>query len=287
MMRRGFLKAALIAAAIAIHGLTPARAADPVLERGQYLMNGIVACGNCHTPRDADGRPIAGQELSGGFVVETPVFRAVAPNITPDPDTGIGRWTDAQIIRAIREGKRPDGSTIGPPMPIPFYRNLSDGDAAALVAALRAAKPVNHRVEKSAYKIPLPPAYGPPLTTVSAPPREDKIAHGKYLADIAHCLECHTPLARGQRDMTRAGAGGFELPGIPAGTVVSANLTPANKDGMAFWTDAQVKATMTGGVRPDGRKLVPIMPFDWYKHVDDRDMDALIAFLRTLKPAVP
>lgn len=281
------LTALIIGAAIALLGVPSARAADPVLERGQYLMNGIVACGNCHTPKDADGRPIPGQELAGGFVVETPVFHAVASNITPDPGTGIGRWTDAQIVRAIREGKRPDGTTIGPPMPIEFYRSLSDNDAAALVAAIRATRPVTNRVEKSTYKIPLPDAYGPPLAAVPDPPRGDKAAYGRYLADIGHCLECHTPLVRGQRDLTRAGAGGFEIPAILGGAVVSANLTPANKDGMAFWTDAQVKTAITEGVRPDGRGLVPLMAFDWYKRIEDRDMDALIAYLRTLKPAVP
>lgn len=87
--------------------LRGAVATDALLERGAYLMNGIVACGNCHTPKRPDGHALADQELSGGFVFDAPVFRAVAPNITPDPDTGIGRWTDEQIIDAIRNGKRP------------------------------------------------------------------------------------------------------------------------------------------------------------------------------------
>jgi mono/diheme cytochrome c family protein len=266
----------------------PATAAQTPLERGAYLMNSIVACGNCHTPKGPDGHASPDQELAGGFVIEAPVFHAVAPNITPDADTGIGKWTDEQIIDAIRNGKRPDGTTIGPPMPIGFYRNMSDTDVRAIVAYMRSVKPITHKVEKSTFKIPLPASYGPPVTHVADVPAASKVAHGKYLADIGHCMECHTPMMKdGQLDMTRLGAGGRELPAIPAGVVVSANLTPANPTGIAKWTDAQVKDAITGGIRPDGRRLVLLMAFDWYKHISPDDLDALVAYLRTLQPANP
>ena len=82
-------------------------------------------------------------ELAGFPKLEvTPMFIANAPNITQDKVTGIGSWTDAQIIAAIREGRRPDGSIIGPPMPIGLYRGLSDTDVNAIVAYLRTVKPV-------------------------------------------------------------------------------------------------------------------------------------------------
>ena len=266
---------------------SPARAETP-LERGAYLVKGIVACGNCHTPKDANGNALPDQELAGGLVIDLPVFHAVAPNITSDKATGIGGWTDEQIIDAIRNGKRPDGTIIGPPMPIDFYRNMSDSDARAIVAYLRSVKPIDHRVEKSTYKIPLPPSYGPPVVHVPDVPVSDKIAYGHYLANIAHCMECHTPMSpNGQLDMTRVGAGGRELPAFPSGMVTSANLTPANLDGIAHWTDAQVKQAITGGVRPDGRRLVLLMAFDWYKNVSPADLDAVVAYLRTLKPATP
>src|SRR5262249_46206690 len=147
----------------------------------------------------------------GGLVIEAPVFRAVVPNITPDDDTGIGKWTDEQIIDSIRNGKRPDGTVIGPPMPIGFYRNMSDADARAIVAYLRSVKPIHHKVEKSTYKIPLPGSYGPIVAHVADTPISDKLAYGKYLANIGHCMECHTPLVQGQLDMTRIGAGGREI----------------------------------------------------------------------------
>src|SRR5262245_39951741 len=132
--------------------------AETSLERGRYLMQGIVACGNCHTPMGPNG-PEFERELAGGLEFKEQPFTAYAPNITPDPETGIGRWSDEQIILAIREGKRPDGSIIGPPMPIGLYRGISDSDARAIVAYLRAAKPVRNPVPKSVYRIPLPPHY--------------------------------------------------------------------------------------------------------------------------------
>jgi mono/diheme cytochrome c family protein len=264
----------------AVHAETP-------LERGTYLVRGIVGCGNCHTPKGPDESALPDRELSGGYVFKEPVFEAVASNITPDPETGIGKWSDEQIVEAIRNGKRPDGTTIGPPMPIEFYRNISDTDARAIVAYLRSVKPVSHKLAKSTYKTPLPPAYGPTVTHVADVPATDRVAYGHYVANIAHCMECHTPRVKGQLETSKLGAGGRELPVFSGGVIMSANLTPANPGGMAHWTDAQVETAITDGIRPDGRKLVRTMAFDWYRNTRKADLDALIAYLRTLKPATP
>src|SRR5215471_13496496 len=83
-----------------------AATAETPLERGKYLMTSIVACGNCHTPKGPDGKAIAAKELSGGDPINSPVFHAMPSNLTPDKETGLGNWTDAQIIDAIRNGKR-------------------------------------------------------------------------------------------------------------------------------------------------------------------------------------
>src|SRR5690349_85744 len=174
--QQGMMLRAGMTAALLLTGIATASAETP-LERGTYLMSSIVACGNCHTPQTPQG-PVAGKELAGGTKFQEGFGVAVAPNITPDPETGIGKWTDAQIITAIREGKRPDGTTIGPPMPIALYRNMADDDVQAVVAYLRAAPPVVNKVEKSQYKVPLPPAYGPPVTKVAAPSKSDKVAYG-------------------------------------------------------------------------------------------------------------
>ena len=263
------------------------QAAETPLQRGAYLVRGLVACGNCHTPKGPDGVALADKELAGGFVIDEPPFRAVGSNITPDKETGIGSWTDQQIIDAIRNGKRPDGSLIGPPMPIPSYRHMSDSDVKAIVAYLRSVKPVSNKVEKSNYRVPLPPDWGPPVTRVPEVSRANAVTYGRYLSEIAHCMECHTPMVKGQPDLSRIGAGGLTLPALPEGHVISANLTPANPDGIARWTNAQVKTSITNGIRPDGRQLVRIMPFDWYKNTSQPDLDALVAYLRTLKPAKP
>ncbi|MGB0750258.1 MAG: cytochrome c [Magnetospiraceae bacterium] len=126
------MKKALLGLGLVIAASTAANAETP-LERGTYLMNSIVACGNCHTPMGPNG-PMMDKELSGGPTIEIEGMVAVPANITPDPETGIGNWTDEEIILAIREGKRPDGTIIGPPMPIEQYRGMSDNDAKAIVA---------------------------------------------------------------------------------------------------------------------------------------------------------
>lgn len=261
--------------------------AETPLERGTYLMQSIVACGNCHTPKDRDGKPMADRELAGGFVINAPIFHSVSPNITPDKETGIGNWTDDQIVDAIRNGKRPDGTIIGPPMPIEYYRNLSDSDARAIVAYLRTVKPIKNKTEKSTYKIPLPAQYGPTVTSVPDMPRADKVAYGRYLATaLGHCMDCHTPMVNGRSDMTKVGAGGREFEVHGGGLITSTNVTPANDAGIARWSDAQVKNAIAQGVRPD-RALVPLMAFDWYKNISADDLDALVAYLRSLKPATP
>ena len=249
-----------LALALILAAAAPARAETP-LERGAYLVRGIMACGNCHTPKDAEGKPIAEREMAGGFVIEAPVFRAVVPNITPDKETGIGAWSDQEIMVALRDGRRPDGSMIRPPMPMELYRKISDADARAVVAYLRSLKPVPNKTEASSYKIPTPATYGPTVANVPNPPAANRVAQGRYLSDIGHCMECHTPMVRGRMDWSKTGAGGRELPAIPAGVVATANLTPANPDGIAKWTDAQVAHAIRAGERPDGRKLVPLMAF--------------------------
>lgn len=276
-MRHRFTIATLLAvAACAVH-------AESRVERGRYLVEGIVACGNCHTPQTPQG-PVAGKTLAGGMVVlDEPAFTAIAPNITPDRDTGIGRWTNAQIGTAIREGRRPDGSLIGPPMPIHLYREVSDKDLAAMVAYLRTVKPVRNQVPKSTYRIPLPPDYGPPVGKVPDVPRSDKVAYGRYLAGpLGHCIECHSsPDANGIPDLkNKLGGGGLVIAG-PWGKSVASNITPT---GIGKYTDAQLQKIITTGVRPDGSKLKPPMGVPYYARMSDADLDALIAWLRTLPP---
>ena len=272
------------AVAAAVSCAAAAASAETLLQRGTYLMHSIVACGNCHTPKGPKGE-IPGMELAGGFKVDGGgAFTAVAPNITPDPETGIGKWTDAQIITAIREGKRPDGTTIGPPMPIGMYHRMSDRDVHAIVAYLRHVKPVHNVVAKSVYHIPLPASYGPPVKHVEVP-HGATVAYGAYLAGpLGHCMECHTPLVKGVPDLAhRAGAGGNKFEG-PFGVAVSRNLTPDPVNGIGKWTFAEFKKTLSTGINPNGTHLKPPMGFNYYKNISDRDYPAIGASLRSLKP---
>jgi mono/diheme cytochrome c family protein len=256
--------------------------ADARLDRGRYLVESIAGCGNCHTPQGPDG-PLPGKALAGGQAVQDPHFTAVSANITPDPETGIGRWTDAQIARAIREGLRPDGSLIGPPMPFAQYRHMSDEDVAAIVSWLRHVPPVKNAVARTTYPFPLPPAYGPPVGHVPDVAPTDQSAYGRYLAGpMGHCIECHSsPGAQGAPDTRNAlGAGGMEFPG-PWGTSVAPNITPT---GLKRYSDAELKTIITTGVRPDGSHLKPPMGVAYYARMSAADLDAIVTYLRSLPP---
>ncbi len=272
LTKRAGLAALFMAIAVSARAETP-------LERGTYLMRSIVACGNCHTPQGPNG-PLPGMELAGGLKITDDAFTAYTSNLTPDKETGIGNWSDAELIKAIREGKRPDGSTIGPPMPFGMYRNMADDDVKAIIAYLRSVKPVSNRIEKSSYSFPLPPAYGPPVETITAVAPTDK-AYGAYLAGpLGHCMECHsTPGPHGAPDVANAlGAGGMQFKG-PWGTSISSNLTP---HGIGSYSDAALRKVITTGVKPDGSRLKPPMGIAYYANLRPSDLTALIGYLRSL-----
>jgi mono/diheme cytochrome c family protein len=262
---------------------------EALVARGDYLVNSIVACGNCHTPRDADARSISEMHLAGAFQVDRAEFTAYSPNITPDRETGIGDWSDAEIIRAIREGVRRDGTIIGPPMPIRAYREMSDTDVRAIVAYLRTVTPVRNSVPRSVYNIPLPESYGPPVVSVADVSRDDAVAYGAYVGNaLGHCMECHTPLVRGAPDVSRTGAGGnvFVKPHGLQLAAMAANITPHPEQGIGAWTDDEIKAAITQATSRDGRQLQPAMPFYFYAKIADEDLDALIVYLRSI-PSQP
>ncbi|MBI3825887.1 MAG: c-type cytochrome [Candidatus Rokubacteria bacterium] len=275
------LAAALVTLALAAPA---APAAEPPVERGRYLVEVLAACGNCHTPKGPAG-DLPGKHLAGGGSITEEFGTAIASNITPDRTTGIGGWRDAEIVRAIREGKSKSGRTLGPPMPFELYRQLSDTDVTAIVAYLRSVKPVRNRVAKSRYTMPLPPSWGPPVTSVPDPPQEI-LQYGAYLAGpIAHCVECHTPPGPGGRrdDARRLFAGGRKFTG-PWGVTYSANLTTDRETGLGEWTTDQIVAGING-LRRDGSPERAPMPWPYYAgRIADRDMRALVAYLKSLPP---
>ncbi len=197
-------------------------------------MNGIVACGNCHDTRGPEGRPIEGMELAGGMIIAENSFTVQVPNITPDMATGIGAWTDAEIITAIREGTRPDGSLIDPPMPFSQYRGMSDSDVKAIVAYLRQIPAISNKVGKSEYRMPLPPAWRLPVGSIADVSNADPVVYGGYLAGpLGHCIECHTPMQEGRFDFeNHTFAGGLRLPVGPDTALITANITQDKEAGI-------------------------------------------------------
>jgi mono/diheme cytochrome c family protein len=253
-----------------------------LVARGEYIVNVIGACGNCHTQRGPDLLAAPGKDLAGGHRFDIPPGLAFSKNITPDRDTGIGTWTEEQVIVAIREGKTKEGAIIGPPMPVDFYNKLSNDDVKAIAAYLRTVTPVRNEVQESKYKIPLqaqPPAKGDP-----APAKTDKLAYGAYLANMAHCAECHTPMVGPKRDYDKQfGAGGFRFE-IGGKFVFSRNITSDPETGLGNWTDDQIKRAITQGIDKNGKKLIPQMPYPYYAKMNAEDLDAIVTYVRTIPP---
>ena len=276
-----------IAAFVSLAASSHALAQSTSVERGKYLVNSVAACGNCHTPKDATGKEQSDKLLSGGSRVPVPKAIVLSANITPDPETGIGKWTDEQIVTAIREGVRPDKTIIGPPMPIELYRNMSDDDVRSIVAYLKTVPAVQNKVPRSTYEFQVPTSYGPPITTpVNSPPAGDIVKYGEYLAGpVGHCLACHT--GKDTKDPTeeelklRPGTGG--RPFGPGGDPTARNLTP-HEEGLKGWSDKEIETAIRTGVSRDGTKLKPPMPFYLYQNISDGDIKAIIAYLRSLKP---
>ena len=284
----------------ALLSLTLVRAAiaETSVERGSYLVNSIMACGNCHTPKDAAGMPMTDKELSGGLSFTTPAFNATAANITPDKKTGIGGWSDAEISEALLKGVRPQhvhlaGVQLAAVMPAQYYKALLPEDLAAVIAYLRSIKPVRNDVKAPEYKQPVHrDPYPDAERGFTKGDLKDPVRHGAYLATIGHCMECHSAWSRGISDYTNGlGKGGRPFsPNLVQGFVVSwqgsvaTNITSDKDKGIGAWTDAEIKRAITQGIRRDGRALNPPMAFHWYAKMTNSDLDALVAWLRTLPP---
>lgn len=283
MLKALALGAAIVGGAIFTILNSAAVAQDKTLvARGDYLVNSLLTCGNCHTPKGPPAA-VAGKDFSGGLSWDEPPFKVTAPNITPDKATGIGSWTDAQIKTALRKGLKPDGTPVAMVMPSGFYEIMTERDINAVVAYLRTLKPVSNKVPDPVYKMqqghPILPGADKPFKEADL---ADKVKKGFYLATIAHCMECHTPFgARGRDFDNKLGAGGAEFPG-PWGKSVSRNITSSKEHGLGNWTDAEIKRAITQGVRKDGTKLKPPMGFPLYAKMTPEDLDAVVAYLRTV-----
>ena len=263
----------------------------PRLERGRYIATALGGCSYCHSPHDwnASGTPyVPGKEGSGEVLPFAGLpGRIVAPNLTPDSETGAGRWTDDQHARAIREGIGHDGRALFPLMPYPHYRKMSDEDVASVVVYLRSLPAIRNPLPPTEIIFPvkyLIRGVPEPLTSPvpELPSSTSSIDRGVALVNLAGCSDCHTPQDKGQELPGMAFAGGFPFAG-PWGEVATANITP-DPSGISYYDEALFLEVMRmGSVK--ARRLSPIMPVMAYKNLTDDDLKAMFAYLRTLKPA--
>jgi len=258
------------------------------LERGRYIVEGPAHCFQCHSDTDYSKpgtQPKPGKKGAGAIFAEDGMSWLVAPNITPDVETGAGSWTDEQFARAIREGIGHDGRRLFPMMPYMNFRNMSDEDLASVITYIRSIEPVRNVLPQTqipeVMKGAIPP-HAPITNAVSGPDLSSQVSRGQYLVTLGNCVTCHTPMnQQGQPMMQMAFGGGMRFKG-PWGEVSSANITP-DASGISYYDEGLfVRTLRTGHV--GARRLNYIMPFGYFRNMTDDDLKAIFAYLRTLPP---
>jgi mono/diheme cytochrome c family protein len=256
--------------------LTEARfeaSADRV-ERGRYLAEHLLQCFICHSERDwsqPGAPPVPSRKGAGAILSESGERRIVAPNITPDIDTGAGTWTDDMLARAIREGIGHDGRGLYWGMWYQSFANLSDEDVASVVVYLRTLPavpnalpatvlPADEMLENAAYPKPL-------TDPVAGPPRGDRLALGRYLIKLADCEGCHTSWYSPRNPGVFAGGNLIQRGSRSA---YSSNITP-NASGTGYPTDTFIIVMRSG----KGGSLSPVMPWIVFRGLTDDDLRAI------------
>jgi mono/diheme cytochrome c family protein len=276
-------------------------ATEARLTRGRYLVHHVTDCINCHSDHAFNrfGMPVKPETMGEGGFPFGPEFgipgRVCAQNITPDPETGLGKWSDGEILRAIREGVDRNGDALFPMMPYDGFANLSDEDAKSIVVYLRTLKPIRNAVQ--AKKIDFPVnllvkfAPKPIEASVMGPARADNVAYGKYLTTIAGCHDCHTPHnEKSELVEDQAFAGGWEMKG-PWGRNYTANITPhpstyvgraTREEFIGRFKAFAVMNAENAPVPAKGQNT--IMPWLTFSGMTDEDLGAIYDYLKTVKP---
>lgn len=272
---------------------------NKMVERGKYLAHHVTLCMDCHSERDFtqfSGPPKPGTEGMGGeeFNEKIGIPGVVyARNITPDTVNGIGKWTDEEIVRAVTRGISRNGDTLFPLMPYPHYNMMSKEDIYSIIAYLHTLKPNNNKVPQRKLLMPVSLAY-PTLQSSSLdsnvkPDVSDMVKYGGYVMNSAACMDCHTPMDKGQFVMSKYMAGGrvFDMPTFK---VTVANITPDSATGIGTWTEAMFLDKFTlyrdpATYHSNPGKINTMMPRAMYAGMDDFDIKAIYRYLRTI-PAV-
>ena len=257
-----------------------------LLARGEYLVRTVSNCGHCHAadPRDSDGA------LIGGYAFRNWRLGTIrASNLTPDTSTGLGGWSEAEIVRAIRTGEDRDGEVLAPVMPYAWFSGMTLRDALAIARYLKSTEPVEHEVENDpnlVYHVAELLFLGPeePVDRAVAP-RGATVENGRYLAlHVALCADCHTPRGglQNKPDMDLLFAGSDAPPaGFPANP---SNITPDSATGIGTWSEEAFLRTLRTGVTPDGEELHRFMPWEHFRDMAEDDLRAIYRYLRTVPP---
>jgi len=276
-----------------------------LIERGRYLAINVLQCVDCHSERDWNyygGPPIepigAGRECMDkhspprGVNVGETTFpgRMCIRNITQDVETGIGGWSNGEIVRAVRDGVDRDGNGLFPIMPYFIYRHVSDDDMRAVLAYLRTMPAVASIRPEKEIEFPmssLVQLWPEPVTEeVVAPPSSDPVAYGEYLSRIARCEFCHTP--RDPRsfdnDPARHLAGGMPF-FLNGKTLWAMNLTP-HETGLGAWTEEQFLARfkLHGTPTPATPENNTLMNWNAFAGMTEADVSALWAYFQSVPP---
>ena len=280
-MRLAIRSIALAATLVAWSAVAPAQGDA---RRGEYLAK-AGGCLGCHTQEKEGAVPYA-----GGRALKTPFGTFYGPNITPHPQAGIGRWSEADFMRAVRHGRRPDGANYFPAFPYPSFTGITDSDLRDLWAYLRALPPSSQasrdhdlgfffrwRFLVTAWKW----FFFTPGPFVNVQGVSDTINRGAYLVRaLGHCGECHTPrnfLGGPKQGRFLAGGKGPEGKGVP-------NLTPT---GLKKWSDKELRDFLVIGTTPDGdfpEESMAEVINNTTSQLTPQDLAALIAYLRALPP---
>lgn len=244
-----------------------------------------AGCASCHAAPDATGEEKL--VLSGGHAFQTPVGTFRAPNISPDPEHGIGAWTIAEIVTATMRGTSPDGRHYYPAFPYASYARAELADMVHLAAYLKTLPPSDTPSQPHDLDFPFNIRAGVGAWKVAnisgefvGPAATEQEARGRYLAEaLGHCAECHTP-----RDATQGLDTSRWMAGAPnpSGRGRIPNITPAALD----WSAADLKTFLTTGFMPDfdtvGGSMVAVV--EDLAQLPESDIDALVAYLRALPP---
>ncbi len=277
---------------VAAEGAPNLAPGDP--QRGKYVLE-LGQCAGCHGQNlagwRAGGPPEQPESAPFGELFAGPFGTAPARNITPDRETGVGSWTDEQLIEAIRNGREPKGSQLFPIMPYLTFHFMSDQDVSDLVAFLRTVPPVGNRVPERNLTGPLPPL--PPLPPSPAQAPTSGLDRGGYLANaVVGCGDCHTPLSTsGAPDRSRQLAGWF-VPRAEGRFEIAPNITPDPTTGIGRWSSEDIIHLLKTGERPFGlppvkglmKLVIEEPPLGGLNQLTDSDAQAITAYLRSIPP---